>query len=89
MNTVMFESKIDDMACLKPSLMATLVDLPNANSSRTRSKIRMFASTDRPMVNTIPAIPGSVSTAPNAAKTPMIKNTLINNAMFATQPALL
>jgi len=59
--------KTISMACLKPSETASLMPLPAFNSSRTRSKIRMLASTERPMVSTIPAIPGSVSTAPNDA----------------------
>ncbi len=40
------------------------------------------------MVNTIPAIPGSVKVAPKEAKTPITKNTFAKRAMFATTPAL-
>ena len=64
--------------------------------SLTQSKFFTYTFKDqdvriywRPMVNTIPAIPGSVSTAPNEARIPMMKNTLANNAMSATRPALL
>ncbi|MNT95267.1 hypothetical protein D3C72_2371170 [compost metagenome] len=67
--------------------MAAPTFLPCASSSRTRSKIRMFASTDKPMVNTIPAIPGKVNTAPNDTRIPITKNKLIKRAKLATQPA--
>ena len=40
------------------------------------------------MVNTIPAIPGNVSVAPNEVSTPITKNTLANKAISATIPAL-
>ena len=43
------------------------------NSSRILSYIRTLASTDIPIVNTIPAIPGSVKTAPREDKTPKMK----------------
>ncbi|MNE47102.1 hypothetical protein D3C80_1414820 [compost metagenome] len=80
---------IEDIACLKPSLIANGVDLPKVNSSLTRSNIRMLASTDKPITNTIPAIPGNVKTAPSDTKIPMMKNKLITNARLATHPALL
>ena len=49
----------------------------------------MFASTAKPMVKTIPAIPGKVNTAPREVNIPMIKNILAIKATFATKPALL
>ncbi len=39
------------------------------------------------MVNTIPAIPGRVSTAPIEASTPNRKNRLVNRAISAAKPA--
>ena len=86
MARVTLESIMDDMACLKPSLMDCEVVLPKANSSRTRSKIRMFASTAKPIVKTIPAIPGKVNTAPSEVSIPMMKNILAIKATFATIP---
>ena len=80
---------MDDIACLNPSLIESVTDLPKASSSRTRSKIKMFASTARPMVNTIPAIPGKVSTAPSDVRIPMIKNIFAISATLATKPDLL
>ena len=48
----------------------------------------MFASTAVPRVNTIPAIPGKVNTAPKLAKIPNKKSKLTNKAILAYQPAL-
>ena len=41
------------------------------------------------MVNTIPAIPGKVSTAPIEDKTPKTKNRFVSNAILDTNPAKL
>ena len=84
----MFASKIEERALLNPSLMASFCDFPLYNSSRIRSKIRTFASTDIPIVNTIPAIPGSVNTAPRPARIPKINKMFTTNATSAKAPAL-
>ena len=55
---VILASKIEDNAFAKPSLIASFCALPLASSSRIRSKISTLASTEIPIVNTIPAIPG-------------------------------
>ena len=39
------------------------------------------------MVSTMPAMPGSVNVAPNAASTPRISTTFISTATVATTPA--
>ena len=85
---VILASKIEDSALLNPSAIAFRIPFPFLNSSRTRSKIRTFASTEIPMVNTIPAIPGKVSTAPRPARIPKIKRMFNNNAMSANNPEL-
>ena len=64
--------------------MAFFKLLALTNSSLTLSLINTFASTAIPIVNTIPAIPGNVNAAPKDARTPIIKNTLINTAKLAT-----
>ena len=80
---VMLESKIDDKACLKPSTTAWLIFLPLRNSSLDRSNISTFESTAIPMVSTIPAIPGKVSTAPILANTPNMRRILNMRARSA------
>ena len=86
---VTLESIMDDNAFLNPSVTANLKFLPNASSSLIRSKISTLASTAIPMDNTIPAMPGMVSTAPSEAMTPSKKNRLTNRAMSAMKPARL
>ena len=49
--------------------------------------MRTFASTAIPIVNTIPAMPGSVSTAPNPDKIPNIKTIFKIKAMLEYNPA--
>ena len=85
---VMLASKIEDRALLKPSLTACFWPFPLDNSSLILSKIRTLASTDIPIVNTIPAIPGKVKTAPKPAKIPKIKTIFKTNAVSAYIPAL-
>ena len=58
---VMLASKIEERALLNPSAIALRIPLPLLSSSLTRSNINTLASTEIPMVNTIPAIPGKVS----------------------------
>ena len=79
----MLESKIDDKACLKPSTTAWLMFLPLRNSSLDRSNISTLESTAIPMVSTIPAIPGKVSTAPILANTPNMRRILNTRARSA------
>ena len=84
----MFASRIEDSALLKPSFIASFCDLPLAISSLIRSKIRTFASTDIPIVNTIPAIPGKVRTAPRPASIPKMNKIFTARATSAKRPAL-
>ena len=83
---VILASKIEESALLKPSAMAFRSPLPLISSSRTRSKISTLASTEIPIVNTIPAIPGSVNTAPRPASIPKIKRILSKSAISAKIP---
>ena len=83
LNVVILASKIDDNA-FNPSLMLHLI--PTFNSSLILSKIRTLASTDIPIVKTIPAKPGKVRTAPNPDNIPKINKILNNKAMFAARP---
>ncbi len=85
---VIFASKMEDSALLKPSSIDSFKPFPLAISSRIRSKISTLASTDIPMVNTIPAIPGNVNTAPNPDSTPKINIILNIIAISANRPAL-
>ena len=85
---VIFASKIDDNALLKPSTTDCFSPFPRFNSSLILSKIRTFASTDIPIVSTIPAIPGKVKTAPRPAKIPNIKTKFNTKATSAYIPAL-
>ena len=85
---VMFASKIEESALPKPSLIASNCAFPLPNSSLIRSKISTFASTDIPMVNTIPAIPGKVNTAPKPAKIPKMNKMFTAKATSAKRPAL-
>ena len=65
--TVRCVSMIVRSARVKPASMAERGVLPSLSSSRMRSKIRMFVSTAMPTVSAMPARPGSVRVAPNAA----------------------
>ena len=85
---VILASKIEDSALLNPSAMAFLRPLPFLSSSLTLSKINTFASTDIPMVSTIPAIPGKVNTAPNPARIPKIRSMFNTSATSANIPAV-
>ena len=88
------ESNTAANARLNPASMEAFRLLPAFNSSRIRSKIRMLVSTAIPILNAIPAIPGSVITgraiAPPAraslANIPRMAATTImprgNNTMF-------
>ena len=79
---VMFASNIEDKAFENPSLTDSFKPLPLISSSRTRSYISTFASTAIPIVNTIPAIPGRVSTAPKPESIPKINKILSKSATF-------
>ena len=85
---VMLASKIEDNALANPSFTDSFCDFPLSISSLIRSKIRTLASTDIPIVKTIPAIPGNVNTAPKLASTPKINKMFNNKAISANPPAL-
>ena len=85
---VIFASKIEDKALAKPSWIEPAIPLPLESSSLIRSKISTFASTDIPIVSTIPANPGKVKTAPKPDNTPKINKMLSSNAMLAAIPPL-
>ena len=76
---VMLASKIEESALLNPSATAFLKPFPFLSSSLTLSKINTLASTDIPMVSTIPAIPGKVNTAPKPATVSYTHLTLPTN----------
>ena len=80
---VILASKMEDKALLKPSPTDFLIPFPFLNSSLILSKISTLASTDIPIVKTIPAIPGRVSTAPKPARIPNIKTKFKTNATSA------
>ena len=85
---VIFASNIEDRALLKPSEIDLRVPFPLSSSSLTLSKIKTFASTDIPIVRTIPAIPGNVSTAPKPANIPKMRRMLSSKAVSAKIPEL-
>ena len=80
---VILASKIEDKALLNPSPTDCFCPFPFVNSSLILSKIKTFASTDIPIVKTIPAIPGRVKTAPIPAKIPKIKTIFRTSATSA------
>ena len=84
---VIFASRMDDNALLNPSLTACFCPFPLTNSSLILSKIRTLASTDIPIVRTIPAIPGRVRTAPRPASIPNINTIFNTRATSAYNPA--
>ncbi len=86
-NVVTFASMMALFEFLYPSTSAALNPLPRRISSRIRSKISTLASTAIPIVKTIPAIPGSVNTAPKLFNIPKMKNMFTRRARFATRPA--
>ncbi|CSD52266.1 Uncharacterised protein [Vibrio cholerae] len=84
---VMLASKIVLKALSNPVSMACAKLRPSLSLSRIRSKISTLVSTAIPTVNTKPAIPGRVNTAPgNKAIRPNKQAMLTNKATFATQP---
>ena len=83
---VMFASKIEDNALSKPSATAFNCPFPFFSSSRIRSKISTLASTEIPIVNTIPAIPGKVNTAPRPASIPKMSKMFNTKATSAKIP---
>ena len=83
---VTFASMMEGNAFLKPTSIEPDKSMPRYCSSRILSKINIFASTAVPIVNTIPAIPAKVNTAPKDAKKPKIKITFTVNAIFAAKP---
>ena len=69
-----------------PASMAARTVLPRRNSSRMRSKMRMFVSTAMPMVSTMPAMPGRVRVAPKPAMQARRIRRLRRRATSATRP---
>jgi len=86
---VKLASRMVVKALANPASIAAIGDFPFLNSSRILSKIRTFASTDIPIVRTIPAIPGRVSAALNRESAPKIIIMFIIRAMVAFTPARL
>ena len=84
---VKFASRIVKNALSYPEYIADLIALPRFNSSRIRSKIITFASTDMPIVNIKPAIPGRVKDAPTAARIAITIIKFNNIAKLASNPA--
>ena len=74
---------IVDRADRYPVSMADIGVRPLRVSSRIRSNTSTLASTAMPSVNTIPAIPGSVSVAWNKDKTASNNNRLMIKAPSA------
>src|SRR2546422_435402 len=70
--TVRCVSMIVRSARWKPASIAERGLLPTRSSSRMRSKMRMLVSTAMPIVSAMPAMPGSVSVAPNAARDALV-----------------
>lgn len=87
-SVVRFESRIVFIAFLNPSSMARAVLFPALISSRMRSNIKTFASTDMPTVSAIPAIPGRVRVASSKVRMSSIEITLKTSATDANKPNL-
>ena len=84
----MFASRIALVACWKPFLAACfglILEFFSA-SSRTRSKIRMLASTAIPTVRISPAMPGRVSVERRNAMAPMSMTMFATRLMAAKAP---
>ena len=79
-------SQIVRLASLKPVSTLAMTPLPLRCSSRIRSLISTLASTAAPMVNTIPAMPGSVRVKPAADMMPRIIKTLMASAITEYTP---
>ena len=82
-SVVTWESKIDEKALSYPASIARRTGFPALSSSRIRSMINTFESTDIPIVRMIPAIPGNVSVAFKAARAPtnkIIFRTMVRSA---------
>ena len=71
---------------MKPASRAEIGVLPTRSSSRMRSLIRTLASTDIPMVRTMPAIPGKVRVACSSDSEAMMKARFTTSAMMANSP---
>ena len=83
---VIFASRIEERALLNPSETDCFKPLALFNSSLTLSKIKTLASTEIPIVKTIPAIPGRVSTAPRPVRIPKLEEYLKTRAKSAKKP---
>ena len=86
-NVVMFASIIVENAFSYPPVKAFSELLPDFNSSRIRSKIKIFASTAIPIVRTNAAIPGKVKVAlKTPARNATTRSTFIPTEKTATKP---
>ena len=88
-SVVICASRTVTSACLKPWSTATRIDLPNPISSLILEKIITLASTAIPISRTIPAIPGSVRTAPIADMIHSTRITYRHSAISAKSPSTL
>ncbi len=86
MSVVTLASKIATNAFSYAAAMADFTDLPRSSSSLIRSYMRTLASTATPMVRMMPAIPGRVNDAPNAAMAPKRMTMLTRRPMSAMMP---
>ena len=86
MMVVRLESVMEMLARSKPQATARAGLRPNLISSRMRSKISTLASTDMPMVNTTPAMPGRVRVAPKAPSPANNRLTVNTSMTLATAP---
>ena len=86
-SVVTCESKIVRKARSYPAASAPRNDLPLADSSRIRSKIRTLASTAIPIVRSTPAMPGRVRVVPMEHMTPSRMMIFVSSAISATKPA--
>ena len=86
-SVVKLPSSTAEKAFSYPRLTALANVLPAFSSSRMRSKTSTLASTAMPRVRMIPAMPGMVIVAPNAAIAPRMSTTLTASAATAITPA--
>jgi len=83
---VILASSIVDIALSKPFFTIWKTFFCFYLSSLILSKIRTFASTAIPIVNTIPAIPGNVNVAPIVPNNEIIINKFTINETLARAP---
>ena len=86
MIVVRLESTMEMVARSNPTATASSGFRPCRISSRIRSKISTLASTDMPMVSTMPAMPGRVRVAPSAAMPPISRLRVQRSIPLASIP---